>query len=265
MGQIFATDNLANLIIKYITSKVDIKDSTIIEIGPGDGKLTEKLLECHPKKLIAIEKDFEYSQFVKNRFITNNNFESINEDVLEFAPEQEKIKVDYVIGNLPYNLSSSILEHVRDWEFDSAFFMLQKEFAQRMVATPGNNFSRLSAMTQYFFDVKLLKVVSHKMFIPRPKVDSALVYLKKVNAKSLTEQEEICIRKLYVHRKQKLKNAIQHSFKELDNESLKESDKILQHLNEKYTDELNSKLFLLSGSKVINICKEICSIIDLQD
>ena len=132
---------------------------TVLEIGGGTGNLTAKLAEV-AKKLIVIERDTVLAEELKEMFEDKKNVEIIEADFLEMQPKQIG-KIEVVAGNIPYSISSPILFKLLDYEFERALLCVQKEFGKRMVGKIGDeDYSRLSVMTQYYFDPVYLKTVT---------------------------------------------------------------------------------------------------------
>ncbi|MCC7570153.1 ribosomal RNA small subunit methyltransferase A [Candidatus Micrarchaeota archaeon] len=246
-GQVFATAGL----IKIISSKIkdDIRGKIVLEIGPGEGKLTEKILEFEPKKLIAVEKDFEYFQFLKNRFADKENFECVNADILEYKPK----KIDVAIGNVPYYISSDLLVKMRSWKFQKGFLTFQKEFAERLTTPYGNkNYSRLAVTSQHFFETEIIKSLSKKLFSPIPKVDSALISIKPKKQLPMKKCEEELLNLIFTNKKQKLKKAIHHVLNE-------KSENMFSILTSCYgVNILDERVFKIDGEKIIKACKLYC-------
>lgn len=148
----------------------------ILEIGGGEGVLTELLLE---KDVIldCVEPDGKFAQFLTERFQKYKEvgrFRVIKRSFLDMEPS----KYDRIIGNIPYHISSEIIFKLSDYRFEKAILMVQKDFAERMVALPGDsNYSRLSVNCSYRFETRMLKTVDRSNFSPVPKVDSAVVQL----------------------------------------------------------------------------------------
>ena len=106
LGQNFLVDN--NIIDKIVDA-ADVYNKNILEIGPGTGNLTLKILEKKPKSLILIEKDYILSNNLREKFKHFKNIKVFNEDILKFDIEKKIKKNTVIIGNLPYNISSQIL------------------------------------------------------------------------------------------------------------------------------------------------------------
>ena len=201
LGQVFLTNHA---ILQKEAGLANVADKAVLEIGPGDGRLTEKLLAQSPKKLIVVEKDGRFADMLKEKFKYDTRIEIINADFLEI----EIPKVDVIIGNIPYYISSPIIFKLKDYEFDYAFLMVQKEFAEKMVAKPNDrNYGRLSVTSRIFFKVEYVMSVPKMFFSPMPKVDSALIKIMPTGIK-LTKFEEDIIRKLFQHKNKAVRNAL---------------------------------------------------------
>jgi len=147
------------------------KDDVVLEIGPGLGVLTRRLAE-RAKKVVAIEMDRKLAENLRPTLPAN--VELIVGDALE-VPFPE---FDRMVSNLPYSISSPIIFKLLDHRFEKAVVMLQKEFADRMVAAPDtDDYSRLTVNVYYRAECRLLEKVPRSRFWPAPKVDSAVVEL----------------------------------------------------------------------------------------
>jgi len=144
----------------------------IVEIGPGEGVLTEKLLEIAP--VIAIEIDRDLAPALEQRF--GERIQIRNEDALEAPLPDQPYRA---VGNLPYNVGTPILRRVvADLNCKRAVFMLQKEVADRLVAKPGDEaYGYLTLYVQLFASAKTLMTLEPRSFYPPPKVRSAVVVL----------------------------------------------------------------------------------------
>jgi 16S rRNA (adenine1518-N6/adenine1519-N6)-dimethyltransferase len=145
----------------------------VIEIGPGRGALTEKLLK-RADRVVAVELDPYLVEHLRSRY----NAEVVHADVLDTDLAQWGSAV--IAGNLPYYITSPILEKVLPLSFRRAVFLMQKEVAERLVAEPGSrDYGYLTLQTAVFARARLLFTVKPSAFHPPPKVDSAVVLLER--------------------------------------------------------------------------------------
>ena len=146
LGQNFLSDK--NIIKKIIQIEKITNESSILEIGPGTGNLTEFILQKNPKKITVIEKDYNLSKLLKEKF--NDKINILNEDFLNLKFKNIVEDKLIVYGNLPYNISTEILvrfvsENEKYKSFKKLIFMFQKEVADRIIAkTDSKNYGRLS-------------------------------------------------------------------------------------------------------------------------
>lgn len=157
-------------------------DETILEIGPGKGALTEKLL-AKGVKVMAVEKDDSLVCFLKERFkneIKKGQLVLINKDVLEFSIPKN-IKKYKLIANIPYNITGSIFKKFLEEEKqpETMVLLVQKEVAERIVAKDGKE-SILSISIKAYGAPRYLMSVSRKFFSPSPKVDSAIILISDI-------------------------------------------------------------------------------------
>jgi 16S rRNA (adenine1518-N6/adenine1519-N6)-dimethyltransferase len=146
----------------------------IVEIGPGEGVLTEKLI-AFPNEILAIEIDPELADRLRTRF--GSRVEVINDDALEFPLPTRPWRA---VGNLPYNVATPIIRRVVTAEhWRRAVFMLQKEVADRLVARPGTEpYGFLTLFVQLYAKTRTLMTLDPGSFHPPPKVRSAVVVLE---------------------------------------------------------------------------------------
>ena len=184
LGQNFLKDdNILDLIVKL----GEIKDiNTVLEIGPGTGNLTDKIIKKNPLKLIVVEKDNELARKLRMKF--KENIILINDDILKVKEEDLIYNKMIVFGNLPYNISTQILIKFIRSQILSKFikkiiFMFQKEVADRIVAKHNSNkYGRISIISSWKMNVKKVKEISPYSFYPPPKVKSTiLVFEPKKN------------------------------------------------------------------------------------
>lgn len=178
LGQNFLHDpNMARKIVDAVRAPTH---AHIVEIGPGEGALTELLLERYPT-FTAIEIDERAVKHLRERF---DGLDVRQQDVLEISWHElaaEKDRPLYVVGNLPYNITSQILFGILDARSTvvEVVVMMQLEVAERLVAkTRTKAYGILSVQVQTFADPELLFKVSPNVFYPRPDVTSAVVRLR---------------------------------------------------------------------------------------
>jgi len=148
----------------------------VIEIGPGRGALTARLLE-RAARVVAIELDACLVEHLRRKFAAEPRLEILHQDVLETDLAQWGTAP--IAGNLPYYISSPILERVTRVTPPRAVFLIQYEVAERLVATPGTReYGFLTLQTGVRMEVRLLFTVKPAAFHPPPNVDSAVVLLQ---------------------------------------------------------------------------------------
>jgi len=148
----------------------------VIEIGPGRGALTEELLK-RAARVVAIEVDPYLVAYLRQRFAADPRLEVVEGNVLETDLNQWGRTA--IAGNLPYYITSPILELTSRLDFTRAVYLIQKEVADRLVASPGTReYGFLTVQTALFASVRQLFVVKPGSFHIPPKVDSAVVLLE---------------------------------------------------------------------------------------
>lgn len=198
-GQNFLVDkNIANKIVTLAgLNQADI----VIEIGPGLGMLTERLIDTEAK-VVAIELDRKLVEVLQKRFLGIKNLEIINADALKLSYRglsQRYSKRLKVVSNLPYNISTPILFKFLDERdaFFSLLLMLQREVAERIVARPGTkDYGVLSVFTQFYTDVKIEFSVPPSVFYPRPKVYSSLVRFNILDRPKVDVKDPVLFRQV---------------------------------------------------------------------
>ena len=231
LGQNFLVDKK---IIEKIVELKDIKNKTILEVGPGTGNLTSALIKKNPKKIYVIEKDKNLCGILNNKF--ENQVNIINEDILKI--DENLISKDKLIvfGNLPYNISTEIicnwiLKLKNDVWFNELILMFQKEVADRIISKNNmSTFGRLSIISQWRLNIKKIIDIKPNSFNPKPKVDSSLLYFspkeKFQNLKS-PKNLELVTRIFFNQRRKMIKNPFKQLFKNYE----KISEKLNINLN----------------------------------
>ena len=235
-GQNFLIDQN---IIKKICNLLLSKNLKIIEIGPGDGRLTEQLLYYKPKELKIIEIDQDLIPILKLKFDKNQNIKIINENVLNYQLTGE---IDLIISNLPYNISSQILVKICIMENlpNNLILMFQKEFAERLIDKKLNS---LNSLVNCFFEISNRFNVGRNCFRPIPKIDSIVLSFKR--------KKEILLEKNEVNKFIEFKrNLFSHKRKTL-NKLLKD----YRFNKEKY--DLSLRIEEIKLKELLNIFREI--------
>jgi 16S rRNA (adenine1518-N6/adenine1519-N6)-dimethyltransferase len=211
LGQNFLHDKN---IISSIIKKAKVENENIIEIGPGPGILTEKILKEKAKSLLVIEKDQSFESNLKK--IKNDyqeNFNYLIHDVLDFDFNQLTNNDFKIISNLPYNISVPfILKMVKNQKiipWKEMILMVQKEVAERILAKIGTKtYGRLSLMVNLKNNVTKILDVKPSSFIPRPKVDSTVIKITPNPKYTLVDDEifEKIVKICFSQRRKKIKN-----------------------------------------------------------
>ena len=226
LGQNFLVDdNVIEKIVKM--ADIDEKD-IVIEVGPGIGNMTRKLA-AKAGRLIAVEidkhlippleevlKDFPNSLLI-NKDILKLSLEEVIREEKEKAPSIEKVKV---VANLPYYITTPIIMKFLEENpgIDSMVFMIQKEVAERIVASPGGkDYGALSVAVQYYSKPERLFDVSPNCFVPKPEVDSTVIRMNifKEPAVTLINRDMFfaTVKASFGQRRKTLLNALSNSNK----------------------------------------------------
>ncbi|ADE19999.1 16S rRNA (adenine(1518)-N(6)/adenine(1519)-N(6))-dimethyltransferase RsmA [Mycoplasma crocodyli] len=208
-GQNFLNDDN---ILNKIVSIVDLKNENVLEIGPGRGALTRKILQ-DAKSLTSYEIDRDLVDILKKEF-NQKNFKLVEGDFLN--EDISNYKDTWIIANIPYYITTDILFKILEniSSFKGAILMVQKEVAERIVAQKNSqDYSKLSITLQYYATVKKEFIVPSKCFNPAPNVDSAIISLKFDKNKkwdiTLNEFFKLC----FLQRRKKLSYSLKTKFK----------------------------------------------------
>ena len=211
-GQNFLADrNLLDKIVRIIDPK---QSDSILEIGPGEGALTE-LIYPIVKEMVAIEIDPILIEHLKNRE-SLKGLNIVHGDVLlqdiENLPVNNLVRV---IGNIPYNITSPIIfwliEQLHFW--DDAFIMMQKEVAERLSAVVGTKaYGRFTVVTGAYLNMEYCFTIPPDVFIPKPKVDSAIIRFTKKENPLISDEKYMRFNKLvsaaFSQRRKMLRNTL---------------------------------------------------------
>jgi len=201
LGQNFLFDK--NIINKII-SKIEITGNNIIEIGPGLGALTEKILEKKPKKFIVIEKDYDLYKKLLNRF-NNENIIIINEDALLY--DFSKLRNFKLISNLPYNISSKFLLKIikLNKSFTDLVCMIQSELADKLNYNLGK-MNKYKFISEYCGRYKILFNVSPNVFYPKPRINSKVVKFELIKQNIQSQNLDYFLNKFFINKRKKIKS-----------------------------------------------------------
>ena len=171
-GQNFLIDDN---ILKKICSLISNKKLNILEIGPGDGRLTEYILKFEPNKIHLVEIDEDFIPLLHERYGAYPEIKIINQDIMNYPLING---FDLIISNLPYNISSQILAKLclLDDLPSNLILMFQKEFADRLL---NKDLNSLNSLVGCFYTIDLSFNVSKSCFRPIPKVDSTVLLFKR--------------------------------------------------------------------------------------
>jgi 16S rRNA (adenine1518-N6/adenine1519-N6)-dimethyltransferase len=187
-----------------------------VEIGPGQGALTEPLLKTGVK-LDVIELDRDLVSLLQQRYANQTKLTIHSADALTFnfnnlVKDEKRLRV---VGNLPYNISTPLLFHLLEScsDIEDMTFMLQKEVVERICAQPGSKtYGRLSIMMRYYCETEFLFEVPPESFTPAPKVDSAIIRLTPHKTPPVIVQDLPLLNKIitqaFSQRRKTLRNAL---------------------------------------------------------
>ena len=226
LGQNFLVDD--NVIDEIIRSSNINKQDLIIEIGPGLGVLTNRLLQ-EANNIIAVELDKRMVNILQDRFILNINdqaeskLEIINEDILKInlneiiaeKRKQTEIKNVKIVANLPYYISTPIIMKLLEnrLDIDEIIVMVQKEVAERLTAKTGTRLAgAITYAVEYYSDATSIIKVPKESFVPSPKVESEVIKLKVRKGKKIQVKDEKLlfniISKSFMQRRKTLSNVL---------------------------------------------------------
>ena len=231
-GQNFLTDHF--IVSKIAELSNANKETTVLEIGPGTGALTEELLKVS-KKVIAYEIDGEVVPILKENTKEYDNLEVIVEDILKADLSKINNLDENIIcvANLPYYITSPIIDLFlkKMVNVNKAIFMVQKEVGDRISASINTkDYNSFSILVQYFAKCMKILNVPRSCFTPEPNVDSVVIELEKFERKIKPKNEEFFVKVVeasFKERRKMLVNNLSSTFK-LPKEELKDILKELE-------------------------------------
>jgi 16S rRNA (adenine1518-N6/adenine1519-N6)-dimethyltransferase len=243
LGQNFLKSELA---LQKIIEAGEIKsEDVILEIGPGKGALTKKILES-AGLVIAVEKDRELIEFLKTKFskeIAAGKLILINKDILEFDINSNFQNLHYkIVANIPYNITGAILKKflTEKKQPECMVLMVQHEVAKRIVASDKKE-SILSISVKAYGEPKMIMKVPARYFSPAPKVNSAVISIKNISRKIFeennTDEEKFweIVKTGFAHKRKKLSS----NLKSLKDYALLEKNVGFAELGDKRAEDLS--------------------------
>lgn len=245
LGQNFLIDqNINNKIIGNINLK---ENSLIIEVGAGSGALTKELIKLNAK-VISFEIDKRLEDILGS--IDANNLEIINEDFLKANLEnilnKNSYKHLYFIANIPYYITTPIINKIYSLDAEEIIIMIQKEVAEKLSSKPNTKeYNSLNVLLGYNYEIEKIMNVSANSFYPKPNVDSAIIKLtKKYDKEKLIN---------YNHFYKLVKDSFKYKRKNLKN-NLKSYDlSIIEKTLKKFDKDLTCRAESLSVEEFVNI------------
>lgn len=252
-GQNFIIDE--NIVSSIVTKAQIDQETLVIEVGPGAGSLTAKLVE-EAKNVLCYEIDHSLENILKNNLKNHDNYEILYQDFLRANVigdiQKYKYKKLYVVANLPYYITTPIIMKIIEDQIpiDKIVVMVQKEVGDRFKAIPGTKeYNSLSIYLNYYFNVRKVLDISKNVFMPKPNVDSIVVEFTRNLSKKDVKKEEIffaLIRDSFTQKRKTLRN-------NLKKYSLEKVEEILK----KYGYDLSVRAENLSIDIFIDIANHI--------
>ena len=220
LGQNFLLDlNLTSKIARYAGN---LKQSDVLEIGPGPGGLTRSLLNEGARQVVSIEKDNRCMAALEEiQSLFPGRLKLLQGDALSMNVTQYLTDPIKIIANLPYNIGTELLVrwlNSKNWPsfWQSMTLMFQKEVANRIVARPGSKaYGRLSVMSQWRCNTKIAFNIPATAFTPPPKVESAVVHFEALNEPKFpaeVDKLEFVVSKAFNQRRKMLRGALKGHF-----------------------------------------------------
>ena len=249
LGQNFLIDE--NVIDQIIDIANISREDSVLEVGPGTGALTKKIIEKKPKEITVIEKDKRLADSLKENF--SEKIKVINEDMLNFSYRDYSDKNLIIFGNLPYNISTQILAKwikMRELnKFSKKFIlMFQKEVADRIIAESNSKkYGRISILSNWRMKIYKIIDIEPSSFKPIPKVKSTLlVFVPKENFFKFKDPKNLeYVTNIFFSQRRKM---IKKNFMKLFKDS--------NYMSKKLKIQLSDRPQNLSTDKFLMIIKE---------
>ncbi len=266
LGQHFLRDeNIARKIISLINPSIP----GLVEVGPGMGVLSKYLLGLKDVECRFLEVDGESVRYLEHTFPEIRN-RLVEADFLKYDLNALFTGSDpfTVIGNFPYNISSQILFRVLEFRdrIPEVIGMFQKEVADRIAAPPGNKtYGILSVLLQAFYDIEHLFGVNESVFVPPPKVKSAVIRLRRNKTVRLSCDEQVfkrVVKTAFNQRRKTLRNALKNldpewikSIGRVPGESLSSGSALRPDLLDQRAEQLSVDDFVMLATEIAKFAK----------
>ncbi len=249
-------------VIEDFVKTANVKDNTILEIGPGTGFITEELLK-HAKKVVCIEIDEKLINVLNDKFaneISKKKLKIINADVL--AIDLNKIvkteKIDKIVSAPPYYISTDIMYAILPLEIKQAHLIFQEDFIYKLESTDFFSPSALSIILNYYTKLNLGSTLQPNAFFPTPKIKSKIISLDYKNNLPFTKRQEqqfiYLIKEIYRYSGKGLRKALILTLKNTESKSL--GEKLIDAL-ESNSKLLDLKIIEISSKEYIKFFKNI--------
>ena len=200
----------SEMLAEWQVQVADVKGKNVLEVGPGTGILT-KHLATRAKHVWAIEADLALFNYLKKELEKFDNLSLIHGDILKQA---FPVETNRIVSNLPYSISLPFFQKIAQTPIEKITLMVQKEFAEKISAPVGSkNYRFISFLTQFVYDITILKKVPRNYFYPRPKVDSMIIQLTVRNDLpsfwgEIRPRHFSYLKKIFERKNKKLKNTL---------------------------------------------------------
>ena len=254
LGQNFLQDK--NIIDKIVNAPDYGDNNLVIEIGPGAGALTKELLK-KVDRAILYEVDTRLEKILNKELSTFFNYELIFDDFLNRDVNKDISKYDfdnlYIVANLPYYITTPIITKIINDKIpiNEIVIMIQKEVADRFSAKPGSKeYGQITVFLNYFFDIDNVCNVSKNCFFPKPKVDSAVIKMKKKEINDYIKNFDV-FNKL-------VKDSFRFKRKTIKNNLVGYDLDIISNILTKYGFDINTRSENIPYNVFVEIANELC-------
>ena len=254
LGQNFLQDK--NIIDKIVNAPDYGDNNLVIEIGPGAGALTKELLK-KVDRAILYEVDTRLEKILNKELSTFVNYELIFDDFLNRDVNKDISKYDfdnlYIVANLPYYITTPIISKIINDKIptNEIVIMIQKEVADRFSAKPGSKeYGQITVFLNYFFDIDNVCNVSKNCFFPKPKVDSAVIKMKRKESNDYIKNFDVFNRLV--------KDSFRFKRKTIKNNLVGYDLDIINNILTKYGFDINTRSENIPYNVFVEIANELC-------